>query len=499
MGKGPHQGKKGGVPDRTKRMGTAPIPSLLLEFAIPSIVGMLINSCYNVISSIFLGQAMGAVGLAVTTAAFPVMILFMALAMLVGNGGNALAALRLGQGKRDGAELVLGNTVSLGIIIGALVLVFTTIPPCCELLLSLSSATPDIHDLTRNYIWILAAGAVFQVIGMGVNNFIRSAGAPNRALVTMLVGAISSIAFNYVFVMVLGWGVEGSAFATICGWALSCASVLWYFIKTPGVPMKLRRKYMKLVGPVVTEILKLGLASFLLQTANCVANVFVNYQLVKYGALCPLGAENALASIGVVGKIAGIAFMPIVGVAAAAQPLFGYNYGAGNLQRVRHALLYAILYGCILGFLIWGATRIWPAQIVGAFGVQDDLMDLSLFALEVQMLLIPLVCVQVIGSNYFQATGQPGKSTLISLVRQVLFFIPLLFILPEVMPLIFPGMYGLNAVFFTWPLSDALSVVTALAFIVVEWRRLKKIERGEIQDKYCGAKKSQPADAQDGE
>ena len=207
-------------------MGNAPVPGLLLEFAIPSIVGMLINSCYNVISTIFLGQAMGAAGLAVTTAAFPIMIIFMALAMLVGNGGNALASLRLGQGKRDAAELSLGNTVTLGIIISVIVFAFVSIPPCMDLLLSISSTTPEIYELTRNYVWILAAGVVFQVIGLGVNNFIRTAGAPNRALVTMLIGAFSSIFFNWLFVMVFGWGVEGSALATVVGWFLSCISVL---------------------------------------------------------------------------------------------------------------------------------------------------------------------------------------------------------------------------------------------------------------------------------
>lgn len=477
---------------RTVRMGTAPVPSLLLEFAIPSIAGMLINGCYNVISSIFLGQAMGAPGLAVTTAAFPAMIIFMALAMMVGNGGNSLAALRLGQGKKADAELTLGNTVTLGLIISAFVLVFVSIPPCMDLLLSISSATDEIHDLTRNYVWILGAGVAFQIIGLGVNNFIRTAGAPNRALVTMLIGAFSSIFFNYLFVMVFGWGVEGSALATVVGWALSCASVLWYFMVTKGVPLKLRARYLRLEAPVVKEILTLGMASFLLQTANCVANLVVNYQLVKYGSMLPIGAENALASIGVVGKVAGIAFMPIVGVASSAQPLLGYNYGAGKLSRVRQTLGFAVLYAFILGVIIWAITRIWPTQIVGAFGVADDLMDLTLFALEVQMLLIPVIGLQVTSSNYFQATGQPAKSVFLSLIRQVLYFIPALLILPEVLPGIL-GIDGLNAIFASWPVADGLSVITGAIFIAVEMRRLGRIERGEITDKYVGGGKTSDA------
>ncbi len=479
------QNKEKKQDSRTARMGTAPISTLLLEFAIPSIAGMLINSCYNVISSIFLGQAMGATGLAVTTAAFPIMVVFMALAMLIGNGGNALAALRLGQGNKAGAEKTLGNTVSLGIVISLIIVVFVTIPPCMELLLSVSSTIGEIHDLTRNYIWILGVGVIFQIIGMGVNNFIRTAGAPNRALLTMVIGAVASIILNYLFVMVFGWGVEGSALATILGWLASFASVLWYFILTPNTPIKLQKKYLKLERILVLEILKLGLASFLLQTAICVANLIINYQLVKFGNISDFGAENALAAIGVVGKIAGIAIMPILGISAAAQPLLGYNYGAGNLKRVRHALGFALLYGVIIGLVVWGITRLWPYQIVGAFGVENDLMALALFALEVQMLLIPLVGIQIISSNYFQATGQPVKATFLSLIRQVIIFMPALLIIPEVLPLVM-DIDPLYALFASWPVSDFLSIFIAGMFLIHELTRLKKIEQGKLSDKYVG-------------
>lgn len=174
--------------ERTARMGTGPIPKLVLEFAIPSIVGMLVNGAYNVIDSIFLGQAMGEIGLSVATAAMPLMTIFMALGMLIGNGGNALAALRLGEGNKQAAEKSLGNTVCLGIIIAIVVAIIACIPPCMEALLSLSSATPEIHDYTYSFIQIIAFGVIFQIIGMGVNNFIRTAGAPNRALLTMVIG-----------------------------------------------------------------------------------------------------------------------------------------------------------------------------------------------------------------------------------------------------------------------------------------------------------------------
>ena len=157
---------------------------------------MLVNGAYNVIDSIFLGQAMGEIGLSVATAAMPLMTIFMALGMLIGNGGNALAALRLGEGNKQAAEKSLGNTVCLGIIIAVVVAIIACIPPCMEALLSLSSATPEIHDYTYSFIQIVAFGVIFQIIGMGVNNFIRTAGAPNRALLTMVIGTFSCIILN---------------------------------------------------------------------------------------------------------------------------------------------------------------------------------------------------------------------------------------------------------------------------------------------------------------
>lgn len=470
--------------EKTRRMGTASIPLLLLEFAIPSIIGMLVNGLYNVISSAFLGQAVGSVGLAVTTAAFPITIVFMALAMLVGNGGNALAALRLGEGRRDEAELTLGNTVTLSIAIAVTIGVLTSIPPCMDVLLMLASASdPAINEGTRIYVWILSLGVIFQIVGFGINNFIRTAGAPNRALLTMVVGAVSCIILNYLFVMVLGWGIPGSALATVLGQSVSCVSVLWYFLFTPGVPMQIKAHCMKLDPHVVKEILVLGTASFLLQVCACVSNLIVNHQLVVFGAMAAIGAQNAMAAIGVVNRLAGIAIMPIIGVSVAAQPILGFNYGAGNIARVRRALGFAILYAVIIGTILWGITRLWPYEIVGLFGVQDDLLDLTVYVLHVQMLLMPVIGFQICTSNYFQATGQPAKSIALSLTRQVLFLIPALLLLPVVLPM-FVEMEGLSALFFSWPTSDFLAVFAAAAFLAIELRRLKRLERGEVSDQF---------------
>ena len=471
--------------DKVSRMGTASIPKLITEFAIPAILGMLVNGAYNVIDSIFLGQAMGEIGLSAATVASPIMTVFLAIAMLVGNGGNALAALRLGEGRRNDAECSLGNTVSLSIFFALVIALCAASPPILDGLLTLSSATDEVRPYAASFIRIICFGFIFQCIGMGVNNFIRTAGAPNRALVTMLIGAVACTAFNYLFVIRFGWGVEGSALATICGQALSCVTVLWYFVMTKNVPLKLRLVAMRPNPKVIGTILTLGLASFVVQAGMAIVNFVINLMLVKYGALSPIGADDALASIGVVQRVAIFSTLPLVGVSIAIQPLLGFNYGAKLIGRVRKTLWYGIAAATSIGVVMWAIVHVFPEAIVGAFGIRHpELVEFTVFALKVQLMMLPFIGFQIVGANYFQATGQPLKSIILSLTRQILFLIPLLFVLPELLPHVFAQFTSLDAIYFAAPMADFLSIFTTGVFIVLEMKRLRKLERGEITAKF---------------
>ena len=471
--------------DKVARMGTASIPRLIVEFAIPSILGMLVNGAYNLIDSIFLGQAMGEIGLATATVAMPIMTVFMAISMLVGNGGNALAALRMGEGRRDEAERSLGNTVSLSIGLAVVVAVVAHIPACIDGLLAVSGATAEDWEYARSFIQIISLGFIFQCIGMGVNNFIRTAGAPNRALSTMIVGAVSCTLFNFLFVMVLGWGVQGSALATICGQAISCACVLWYFIMTKNAPMKLRVRSMSLHMRTIGLIVSLGLASFAVQAGMAVVNFVLNNLLNMYGSMSAIGAEGALASIGVVQRVAMFSVLPLIGVAIAIQPLLGFNYGAHLYARVRKTLWCGIFGATCIGAVLWALVHLFPEQIVSFFGIVDDgLRDFTVFALKVQLFMLPFIGFQIVGSNYFQATGQPAKSIFLSLTRQILFLIPLLICLPMALPGMFSQLTSLDALYFATPVADFLAIFTTAVFIVAEMGRLGKLERGEIAAKF---------------
>lgn len=473
--------------ERVTRMGTASIPKLIVEFAVPSIIGMLVNGAYSVIDSAFLGQAMGDIGIETMTVANPVMIIFLALAMLVGVGGNALAALRLGEGKRVDAEISLGNTLFLCLVTAAVVAYCGLNPFILDNLLTLSSATDHVRPYAESFLRIVCCGFVFQCVGMGINNFIRTAGAPNRALMTMIIGAVSCVAFNFLFVIHFGWGVEGSAFATLCGQAISCATVLWYFIFTKGVPLRLHARFMKPRARIIGKILTLGLASFFVQAGASVVSFVLNHLLVVYGAIHPLGADLSLASIGVVNRVSMFTVLPIIGVAVAIQPLIGYNYGAKLISRVRKAFWWGSLGATLIGVLVWLLVQIFADPIVRVFGIADDsLVNFTSFALKVQLVMLPFIGFQIVGSNYFQATGQPLKSVILTLTRQIVFLVPLLFVLPLILPHMFEQFTSLDALYFATPVSDALSIFTVGIFMAFEMKRLKKLEAKQLEEKGRG-------------
>ncbi|MDR2492789.1 MAG: MATE family efflux transporter [Coriobacteriales bacterium] len=465
---------------QVNKLGTSKIGKLMVEFSIPAIIGLVVNGLYNTIDSIFIGHGVGEDGLTAVTVAMPVMILAMSLAILIGAGGNALAALRLGEGKSHDAEKVLGNCFTLTIIIAVAATVAINL--FMDPVLMLSGATEEAWDYSHVFMRIISLGFILQFLGMGFNNFIRTAGDPNRALYTMVAGTLVCIVLNYLFVMVLGWGMAGSAWATVIGQGFSAALVLWYFIFTKRAPFKLKARYFRLIPRLVGSITALGAATFVLQMAMAVLSFILNNQLKLYGALDPIGSAGAIAAIGVVQRVAMFAFFPILGVAMAAQPILGYNYGAKNYRRVKSTLSISFVWVIVIGILFWLLVHLLPWPIVHLFGVTGELESFTVVALQVQMFFMPLVGLQVVVANYFQSSGQPFRSMFVSLTRQVLYLVPLMYLLPYIAAE-FPAVFGvtpLQAIYYTYPTADLLSVVTAGGMILLEFRKLnRKIRQRE--------------------
>lgn len=455
----------------TDRLGTRSILKLLLEFSIPAIIMMTFNALYNIVDAVFLGQAIGDTGIAVTTLAFPVMILLMGLSALAGQGGNALAAIQLGEDKIEEVERTLGNTVTLLLVIAGIIAVAGIL--FIDPILALVGTTPDLHDQGKAFIQILMVGFVFQCIGMGANNFLRTEGKPMLALGTSVLGTVVCIIMNYLLVMVMDLGVSGSALATIIGQGVGGVPVIWYLSRGKDAPFHLKVSRMKPDFRLWGTILSLGLASFIMQVANAVINAILNQTLAYYGALDPIGASGALAAIGVASRVNGIAFMPAIGVLMGAQTLIGYNYGARKWKRVLKSFWLGALFATIILTTFFVLIHIIPGPIVRLFGVEGDLEQFCIYALQVMTAVFPLVGFQMMSSNYFQSTGQPLKASLLSLTRQVLFLIPLLIFLPMYLPN-FLDVTSLQAVCFTYPVADVLSVITTSAFIIPEIIKLNR-------------------------
>lgn len=464
--------KKAGAPGGTDRLGTERIGRLLLEFSIPAIISMVFNSLYNVVDTAFLGQAVGSAGVAVTTLALPVMTILMGFSMLAGQGGNALAAIQLGEGRKDQVERTLGNSAVL--LVGVWLIVALAGTLFIDPVLSLVGTTADLWEPTKSFVQIICVGFVFQSLGMGLNNFLRTAGKPNLALGTMVIGTLMCIVFNYAFVMVLGWGVAGSAFATVLGQACGMVPVLWYFVAAKSAPFKLRLSCCKPDVRLMGRILTLGIASFVMQAASTVVTIVLNQVIGVYGALDAIGVEGALAAVGVAQKATMFAITPLIGLIMGAQPIIGYNYGAKRWSRVLSTLKWAAIAGIAIGTLFWALVHLLPTQIVAVFGVTGDLEAFAVTALKIYTLLFPLVGFQIVGSSYFQSSGQPFKAAVLEMTRQVLFLIPLYLVMPWIVQTLAGGS-GLMGVVVSVPMADALAIVVTGAFVAREVRKLRRM------------------------
>ena len=344
--------------DRTEEMRSGNLGRLLFTFSLPAIVGMLVNSLYNVIDRIFLGRGIGQLAIAATTVAFPMMTILMAVSILIGVGATALISIRLGEQRQEEAEKIAGNAVVMIMLLPALCAVFFFL--FTESILMFFGASQEVLPYARDFTEIIMLGAVFGSFSMGVNNFIRAEGNPKVSMYTQLLGAVINVILNYLFIFEFGWGMKGSAFATILAQFVSALWVLGYFLTGRSL-VKLRLRNMRLQWPILSSIMAIGFAPFAMQIAASIQQVILNRTLMVHGG------DIALSAIGIIMSIAMLLFMPVLGVSQGAQPIIGYNYGARQFDRVRGTWKLAVLAGTVIVLVGYLVVRIWPAQLVGLF------------------------------------------------------------------------------------------------------------------------------------
>lgn len=441
--------------NRSDAMRDQKIGSLLFSFSLPAIVGMLVNSLYNIVDRIFVGRGVGSLAIAATTVAFPIMIILMAVSMLIGVGATALISIRLGEQKKEEAEKVAGNAAAMLVLLPALFaiifLLFT------EPILVAFGASEAVLPYAKDFVHIIMLGSVFGSISIGMNNFIRAEGNPKMAMNTQILGAVINVVLNYIFIFKMGLGIKGSALATVISQFISAIWVLSYFFTGRSL-VKIRLKYLKPQWPILLSIMAIGFAPFAMQVANSVQQLILNKTLMTYGG------DLALSAVGILMSVSTLLFMPILGISQGAQPIIGYNYGARQYQRVKETLKIAVIAStaiAVTGFLV---LMIWPQEIIGLFSKDKQLIALTTHAMTIFFALMPALGFQIICSTYFQAVGKARESAILSLSRQVLLFIPLLLILPH--------FWGIDGVWRTAPIADLLAVVITA---IVIYRELKKL------------------------
>lgn len=467
------------VAQKGNPLGYQPVGKLLLSFSVPSIISCLVNSIYNIVDQIFIGQGVGYLGNAATTVAFPVMTIVMAFATLIGSGGSAYAAIKLGE-KQDGeAKLTLNNLLTLSVIVGvgimALGLIFL------EPLLSLFGATGAVMPYAKDYTSIILLGVPFSILGVSLSNMARTDGSPRLSMYGILIGAVLNTILDPIYIFTLGWGVKGAALATITSQILSAVILLVYFWKRGH--MRFDRQAMKPVGRVVGKTVTLGASAGITQVVACIMQVVMNNSLVYYGNLSEVGGEVALSAMGIVMKIAMILGSVCIGIGVGSQPILGFNYGAQHNVRIRRTYLLAVVSSTIAILAGWVFCQTCPHLILQLFGGGSD--SFNVFAVRcMRVFLGGIFCAgfQIVSTNYFQATGQPLKASVLSMLRQLLLLIPLLLILPL--------FFGLDGVLYAGPVADIGSAVIVFLFIVPEMKKLGR--RIQLEQERDAALESQP-------
>lgn len=443
----------------SEQMASGPIPRLLLKFSLPAIAGTMVYATYNVVNRIYLGYSVGAVGIAATSVAFPIMMILMALGMLVAHGANALISIRLGEKRPEEAEHLLGQAVmlllliSVGFTAGGLLLLHP--------LLIAFGATPTILPAAEDYMRIILLGTLTHEISFAMNNFIRGEGNARIAMWTMLLGAGLNLILDPIFIFGCGWGVKGAALGTVLAQTVSAGWVLYYYFGGQS-QLKIRWRHLRLRWASVKSIAALGSPPFTMQAAGCLVTALLNNQLRDHGG------DIAISAMGVIFSCNTVFFMPILGVCMGMQPIIGYNHGAHQYHRVRQCLLLALgtatVFCCVGTLFVLGL----PHAIVALFGKRDpELVAVGAHGMRICMLMMPVVGFQMVGAQYFQAVGRPRISLFLSMTRQVIVLAPLLLLLPPLL--------GLDGVWGACPIADFSAAAVTAFFVVRELRRLQRL------------------------
>lgn len=469
-------------------LGKENINKLLISFAIPCVISMLINSVYNIVDQIFIGKGVGTLGNAATNVIFPLVIIFNAVAGLIGNGAAANLSLKLGEGKKEEGGKIVGNAVTVSIIFSIIlsVIAYFFLPK----LVYMFGCTENVYQYAVDYGKIIILGAPFMIIYSALSQLIRADGSPKYSMVLLVVGAILNIILDPIFIFTFNMGVKGGAIATVIGQIVSFVMAILYLKKVKSV--KLEKESFK-VDKSITRTLGLGLSSFITQSTVLALFVFMNNMMTKYGALTKYGADIPLSVYGVISKINSLYISTILGISIGAQPIIGFNYGAGNYERVKETLRKVLTINLVVGLIFNIIFYLFPKEIVSIFITNSDpnyklFLEFAVLICHSFLLVMGLNFLEMTTSITVQSLGNVKKATMVSFIRQIILFIPIACFMAIYLH---KGIYGvLNA----GPIADAITFFIALVIFYSEYRKLSikekptNLEDIKVNNTYKGKK-----------
>jgi len=454
----PFVSNAGGRHRNEELLGTEKIGPLLARMSIPAMLAMFVTALYNVVDTIFIGRGVGALAIGGLTVAFPFQIFTMALAMLLGTGAASVVSRALGTGDRERAARTTGSTIASAVIVGLMLAVvgFVFTDP----ILRLFGASEQLLPYATEYLPTVLFGTPFIVVAMASNNLIRAEGNAKVSMLVMLVGALANIILDPIFIFGFGLGIRGAALATVIAQALSLLVTVLYYAAGRST-LDLHVGHFVPNPRILRPVLLLGLPAFVRQFGGSFLAVLVNNAALRYGG------DLAIASFGAINRLLIFALMPIFGLAQGYQPIAGYNYGAGKIDRVRQSTrITGVVAVAITGFF-FGVMVAFPESLLSIFTSNRSMLDIAVPAMRTIVFVLPLVGLQVVGGTFFLAVGKTVPSLFLGMLRQIILLIPLVAILPPLL--------GLRGLWMAFPIADTLAAAITMAWLAIYMRR--KLER----------------------
>ena len=441
---------------RLNELAERPVGRLLWEYSLPAVVGMLVMALYNVVDRIFIGQCVGPDAIAGLAICFPMMSLATAMGVLIGVGSTARISIMLGASRLDEAQRIFGNAFVLTIVIGItyMILFMVYLDP----MLRLFGASDATLPYARTYMLVLMPGLLLTNITYGFNNIMRASGYPRRAMLTMIIGAVVNVALDPLFILVFDWGIAGASVATVIAMAVSAVFVLAHFFRR-NVTLRFKRGIFRLNWRIFIVIISMGAAPAIVNAASCIVNALANHSLLSYGGDRDIGAA------GIMVTYTSLLVTIVLGLCQGLQPIIGYNYGAGNMNRLRRAFYLAVVAASVVTCVGGLYGFFWPSTIARVFTTDADLISATDRALGICLAVFPVVGFQIVSTCFFQSIGNATESIIVGLLRQVIFLIPLLIYLPR--------LFNVEGVWMAFPISDAVATVVTLVLLARQFRDFK--------------------------